>query len=147
ATANVSEVATWMDDPQSNGGNSRLPTKSSDFTTVQLRLPADIPANAALTLAWVPQIEGGTYTDDLMIKDVKLLEAEAQEVPDPEDGEGAAIDVLPDLTDIDLISNGDFKSYANANEWGYKGNVYGGFADWVATGSLMDNAWLMDKTP
>ncbi|NLZ11175.1 MAG: hypothetical protein GX086_07585, partial [Alcaligenaceae bacterium] len=146
AESDISSVETWMGAPESNGGNSRVPKSAADFETINLRLPPDVPADGQLVLEWIPSAEGGTLTDDFMVRQVKLLEAEVVDFDEGAGGEDAPV-YEPDLTDTDLLQNGDFQSYANANEHGYQGNVYGGFAGWNATGSLMDNGWLMAGKP
>src|SRR5690606_6058996 len=104
ASADLSRIVTWMGEPQSNGGNSRVPTKASDFETVNLRLPPDVPADGRLVLEWIPADEGGTYTDDLMISQVQFLEAEVVETDVDDDGDDTPA-YEPELTDIDLLEN------------------------------------------
>ncbi|RBP36445.1 hypothetical protein DFR37_11224, partial [Eoetvoesiella caeni] len=77
ASVNIDKIETWSYDYSTNNGNNGLRPGSLDgFHSLQITLPQDVAASGQLELRWDPQAEGGQYTDDLMVANLKLFQAE-----------------------------------------------------------------------
>ncbi|MGE4369317.1 MAG: Ig-like domain-containing protein, partial [Burkholderiaceae bacterium] len=89
ATVDVDSVDAWLQEPGSSGGNSRRPDDLSVFQTVNVTLPDDVPESGVFELRWEPSAQGGSLADDVMVANVKLLQAEV--ISDLEDDEDVSL--------------------------------------------------------
>jgi hypothetical protein len=77
ASVNIDKIETWSYDYSTNNGNNGLRPGSLDgFHALQITLPEDVAASGQLQLHWNPQSEGGQYTDDLMVANLRLSPAQ-----------------------------------------------------------------------
>nr|WP_269496833.1 Ig-like domain-containing protein [Castellaniella sp. S9] len=73
AAVDIDRIETWSYEYSTAHGNDDFhPEGLTGFQTLQIQLPADAPADGALTLHWDPQSEGSSYTDDLMVANLHL---------------------------------------------------------------------------
>ena len=73
AAVDIDRIETWSYEYSTAHGNDDFhPEGLTGFQTLQIQLPADAPADGALTLHWDPQSEGSIYTDDLMVANLHL---------------------------------------------------------------------------
>ena len=76
ASVNIDKIETWSYDySTANGNNGLSPSDLSGFHHLQITLPEDVASSGQLEMRWDPQSEGSQYTDDLMVANLQLFQA------------------------------------------------------------------------
>ncbi|NYT45425.1 type I secretion C-terminal target domain-containing protein, partial [Alcaligenaceae bacterium] len=73
ASASLEQLKTWNDTYSDYGGDTPTPDSLSVFETLTITLPADVVQDGEFALRWVSGDQGSSYTDDIMVANVKLL--------------------------------------------------------------------------